>query len=134
MDDAAENVRLSLEKEIGYDVPSLSLLIESPKGKYFTSSAGKNGQKITENTNFRFASNTKNFTATSILKMMQDGWLKIDDKIISNIPGSSLPYVSHTPEWGIPYKDSFTIKELLQYNAGVFDVSNDAVPRYDGET
>ena len=134
LDSAIVDLHSSLEKEIGYDVPSISVLIETPKGKYFTSAAGKNGKTITADTYFRFASNTKNFTATAILKMMQDGWLNINDKIIRNIPGSAIPYVPDNPEWSIPYKNEITIKELLQHNAGVFDVSNDEVPGCDGKS
>ena len=128
LDDAITNLRTSLEKELGHDVPSISVLLESPKGTFFTSSPGKNGKAITENTYFRFASNTKNFTAAAILNMMQDGWLNIDDKIIANIPNTTDSYVPNTPEWAILHKNEITIKQLLQHNAGVFDVSNDVVP------
>jgi D-alanyl-D-alanine carboxypeptidase len=128
LEEAITNVRTSLEKELGHDVPSISILLETPKGTYFTSSAGKNGTAITADTYFRFASNTKNFTAAAILNMMQDGWLNIDDKIIDNIPNSTQPYLPTTSEWDILHKNEITIKELLQHNAGVFDVSNDPVP------
>ena len=132
LDAAITTLRMNLEKELGHDVPSISVLVQSPKGAFFTSSAGKNGQAITENTYFRFASNTKNFTATAILKMMQDGWLHIDDKIIDLIPTTSETYVPNSPEWAIPHKNEITIKQLLQHNAGVYDVSNDPVPGFGG--
>lgn len=125
LDLAIEQERQSLEKALGADVPSLSILIESPKGRYFTSSTGKNGKAITEFTNFRFASNTKNFTSTAILNMMQDGWLNLDDKITANIPNSNIPYVPDNAQWDFPHKNEITIKELLQHNAGVYDLTND---------
>lgn len=128
LDDAISNVRISLEKELGHDVPSISILLQSPKGTYFTSSPGKNGKAISKDTYFRFASNTKNFTAAAILNMMQDNWLNIDDKIISKIPTSTETYVPNIAAWAIPHKDEITIKQLLQHNAGVYDVSNDDVP------
>lgn len=128
LDNAISTLRTNLEIELGHDVPSISILLETPKGTFFTSSPGRNGKAITEDTYFRFASNTKNFTAAAILNMMQDGWLNIDDKIIDNIPGTTQSYVPNTPEWTILHKDEITIKELLQHNAGVFDVSNDPVP------
>lgn len=128
LDTVISNLRTSLEKELGHDVPSISVLLQTPKDTYFTSSSGKNGKAITQNTYFRFASNTKNFTAAAILNMMQDGWLNIDDKIISKIPTSTQSYVPNIPEWAIPHKDEITIKQLLQHNAGVYDVSNDDVP------
>src|SRR5690606_8989474 len=132
LDAAIATLRTNLEKELGHDVPSISVLVESPNGTFFTSSAGKNGKAITENTYFRFASNTKNFTATAILKMMQDGWLHIDDNIASYIPSTTEPYVPNSPEWAIPHKNEITIKRLLQHNAGVYDVSNDPVPGFVG--
>lgn len=132
LDAAIATLRTNLEKELGHDVPSISVLVESPNGTFFTSSAGKNGKAITENTYFRFASNTKNFTATAILKMMQDGWLHIDDNITSYIPSTTEPYVPNSPEWAIPHKNEITIKQLLQHNGGVYDVSNDPVPGFGG--
>ncbi len=83
-------------------------------------------------TYFRFASTTKNFTATAILKMHQDGWLNYTDRIVNPIPGSAVPYVPSTPAWNIPYKDRITIRQLLQHNAGVYDVDNAPVPGCEG--
>ncbi|WP_461131812.1 serine hydrolase [Spirosoma aerophilum] len=54
-------------------MPSLSVLIQTPTGKTFVSSGGK---PITKTTNFRFASNTKNFTATAIMNVHEDGYIK----------------------------------------------------------
>lgn len=135
LQEAIDNTRLDLEKSLGNDVPSLSVLIETPNGSYFTTSVGKNGKTITENTNFRFASNTKNFTATAILNMMQDGWLNIDDKITAIMPGSNIPYVPDMADWNFPHKNEITIKELLQHNAGVYDLTNDATQlSFNGDT
>jgi D-alanyl-D-alanine carboxypeptidase len=125
LDVAIEQERQSLEKALGNDIPSLSVLIETPDGKYFTSSAGKNGKAITEFTNFRFASNTKNFTAAAILNMLQNGWLSLNDKITANIPGSNIPYVPDNAQWNFPHKNEISIKQLLQHNAGIYDLTND---------
>lgn len=57
--------------------------------------------------------------------MMQDGWLNLDDKITGNIPGTNIPYVPNTAEWNFPNKDLITIKQLLQHNAGIYDLTND---------
>lgn len=134
LDLAIQQVRIELETNLNSDVPTISVMIQSPRGTYFTSSAGSNGHPLIADTYFRFASNTKNFTAVSVLKMQQDGWLNIDDKITNLISGTDIPYVPNTPEWDIPYKTEITIKSLLQHNAGVFDVSNDPVPGYGGNT
>lgn len=125
LDDKIKEVHQELQTKINYDVPSLSVYTISPKGRFFSSVKGKNGDLVTENTNFRFASNTKNFTATAILKMMQDGWLNIDDLITANIPGTNIAYTPNTSDWDFPNKQSISILQLLQHNAGVYDLTND---------
>lgn len=132
LDWAVERVRLALETAINKKVPSLSVLIGTPDASYFTSSAAQGAEPVTPDTYFRFASNTKNFTATAILNMNQDGWLDYTDRIVDSIPGSNIPYVPATESWNIPYKDQITIEQLLQHNAGVYDVDNDPVPGYNG--
>ncbi len=134
IDAVVDSVRLALETEIGKIVPTLNVFIQTPEGSWFSSSAGEGYQPITADTYFRFASNTKTFTSTSILNMQEDGWLNIDDLITDTIPGSSLPYVPASEAWNIPYKGEITIKMLLQHSAGVYDVDNDSVPGYNGES
>ena len=104
----------------------LAMRILSSKGDYFVS-AGL-GDDAKENIHFRAASTTKTFTAAAILLLEQEGRLNIDDRIISNIPGTSSPYIPDSPEYNIPYRDQITIRQLLGHRAGVFDVSNSAIP------
>lgn len=125
LDNAVRKIHSDLQKELNTDVPSLSVYIVSPKGTYFSTVNGANGDLMTRKTYFRFASNTKNFTSAAILKMMQDGWLNLDDKITAHIPGTSISYVPETSDWNFKYKDQITIRELLQHNAGIYDVTND---------
>ena len=125
---AVDSVRTALEKDLGNSVPSLNLYIQTPTEKIFASSVPAGTAPYTENTNFRFASNTKMFTATAILNMHQNKWLDIKAKITDNIPGTNMPYVPDTPAWDFPYKNEITIEQLLQHGAGVFDVDNDTIP------
>jgi len=127
-----DSVRIKYEKVVNRTCPSLSILIHTPADNIFASSVAEGETPLTKDTFFRFASNTKNFTSTSILNMQEDGWLSIKDKIVSNIPGSNISYVPNTPEFNIPYKDQITIEQLLQHAAGVYDVDNDPVPGFDG--
>ncbi|WP_162241830.1 serine hydrolase [Pseudorhodoferax sp. Leaf267] len=124
-------VRAGLEQQIGHEVPSLSVLIETPGGAYFTSAAAPGAVVVTPDTRLRFASNTKTFAAASIMKMHQDGWLRYTDLVTAHMPGSTAPYLPDTPDWNLPYKSAITIRQLLQHSAGVFDVGNDAVPGSD---
>ncbi len=66
---AVDSVRFALEKELGNSVPSVNVLIQTPTQTYFVSSVSLGRQPLTPNTFFRFASNTKTFTGTAILKM-----------------------------------------------------------------
>ncbi|KPH11327.1 serine hydrolase [Chryseobacterium sp. ERMR1:04] len=125
VDAAVKNIHANLQRDLNTDVPSLSVYVVSPKGTYFGTVKGTNGSAVTPNTYFRFASNTKNFTSTAILKMMQDGWLKLDDKITANIPGTTVPYTPDVTDWDFPNKNQITIRQILQHNAGIYDVTND---------
>jgi D-alanyl-D-alanine carboxypeptidase len=134
LQEAVDTIRKDLETRLGKTVPSINVLIDGPSGTYFTGSASEGNGGITQDTYFRFASNTKNFTATAILKMHEDGWLDYRAKITDIIPGSTLSYVPDTPEWNIPNKGIITIEQLLQHSAGVYDVSNGEVPGCGGLT
>ena len=131
---AVDSVRLALETQLGNPVPSLNVIIQTPKEVIFVSSAAIVGERITRDTYFRFASNTKNFTASAILNMYEDGWLDYEANIVDAIPGSDMPYVPTSSEWDIPYKNDITIEQLLQHSAGVYDVDNDEVPGCDGDS
>jgi D-alanyl-D-alanine carboxypeptidase len=126
--EAVDKVRTDLEKELSNSVPSMNVLIQTPTQTYFVSSVAAGQQRLTPHTFFRFASATKNFTATAILKMHQDGWLDYKASITGLIPGSNQPYVPASPDWNIPNKSQITIRHLLQHSAGVYDVDNDTIP------
>lgn len=85
-------------------------------------------QPFDKNYRFRGASTTKSFTSAAILKLHQEGKLRIDDKITDNIPGTQTPYLPNTPEYAIPHKSDITIRMLLNHRAGVFDVTNNVIP------
>ncbi|NCC23612.1 MAG: class A beta-lactamase-related serine hydrolase [Deltaproteobacteria bacterium] len=131
---AVDKVRDDLQSVLGRDVPVLGLIIQTPSTIIFASSSASPEQAMTADTHFRFASNTKTFTSTCILRMHQDGWLDINNRITDLIPGSTIPYVPDTVEWNVPWKDEITIELLLQHAAGVYDVDNDEVPGCGGES
>ncbi|HZG23902.1 MAG TPA: serine hydrolase domain-containing protein [Chitinophagaceae bacterium] len=129
-----DKYRKKLSDSLGFSFPSLSLIIQTPTDKFFVTSTGDGGQVVTPDTYYRFASNTKPFTATAILNMYEDGWLDYKAKITDLVPGTKFPYVPATPGWDFPYKNEITIRQLLQHVAGVFDVDNEPVPGYNGLT
>lgn len=132
LQEVTDSLRTALGTQLNLTVPSMSILIQTPKETWFTCSAAPGEQVITPETYFRFASNTKNFTAAAILNMHEDGWMDYRAKITDTIPGSKIPYVPVSGEWNIPNKSIITIEQLLQHSAGVYDVDNDSVPGLGG--
>ena len=96
--------------------------------KSYLMAAGDDAATITEHSRFRAASTTKTFTAAAIMSLHQQGLLDIDDTLVDLIPNSTEPYLPDTAAYAIPFKDEITIRQLLQYRAGVFDVANDKIP------
>lgn len=131
---AVEDVRLELEETLEHSVPSINVYIQTPENSYFVSAASSEEDKLTESTNFRFASNTKTFTSTAVLNMYEDGWLDIYAVITDTIPVFCQSYVPDTPSWDIPYKNEITIEQLLQHTAGIYDLANDPMPGCNGMT
>ena len=76
----------------------------------------ESGRKITEKTNFRLASVTKQFTATAILLLAKDGTLSIDDPVSKHVSG---PWPA--------YANGVTIRHLLTHSSGLRDY-DDNVP------
>jgi D-alanyl-D-alanine carboxypeptidase len=127
-----DSMRLVTESAIGKPIPNLNVLVQTPTAYYFLSSSSSSSGKITQDTWFRFASFTKNLTATAILNMHEDGWLDIDDRITDSMPGSAFSYVPNSSDWNIPYKNNITIRQLLSHTAGIYDSDNDSVPGLGG--
>jgi len=67
------------------------------------------GALVSPSTNFRLASITKQFTATSILILVEQGLLDLDDSVRRHFPAF--------PE----FMESITIRHLLQHTSGIED-------------
>ncbi len=65
---------------------------------------------------FRVASVSKPFLAALILKMEEDGLLRLDDRL-----------TRHWPDCPVPNAGEMTIRQLLSHTAGVFDHLNASV-------
>ncbi len=72
-------------------------------------------------TNYRLASVSKQFTASAVLLLMQDGTLSIDDPVKRWLP--SLPAVA----------DAITLRHLLSHTAGVLDYEDLMAEPYAGQ-
>ena len=112
----------------GHSLPcgGLAIYLETPRGNFFASAGMPT--TVTENSRFRAASNTKTFTSAALLLLAQQGNLRLDDAIVTMIPGKSIPYVPDTAQFAVPNKAAITIRQLMSHTAGVFDVTNELVP------
>ena len=104
---------------IGKNKGGFFLQVNTPAGSTLVSSNIEPG--VQANSHFRIASITKTFTAAAIMLLQQEGKLAINDFIPAYLPA--------TPAYDIPYKDQITIRQLLQHRGGVFDVTNEDIPK-----
>jgi CubicO group peptidase (beta-lactamase class C family) len=104
-------------------VPGVSLLVVRDGKAIVRRSYGladlENRVPAASQTNYRLASVTKQFTASAVMLLAQDGKLSISDRVKRWLP--SLP----------PALDSVTIKQLLTHTSGIVDYE-DVIP--DGTT
>ncbi len=112
------------------DAPvGLALLVSDGKNELFLTSHLPDG--VTADSHYRIASLTKNFTAAAVLLLVQEGKMNLDDTVVSLMPGRNEPYLPATPDFALPHKERITIRQLLQHNAAVYDLTNDEIKTSD---
>lgn len=109
----------SLMRAYDGDVPGASLLVIRDGEPLIRRSWGmadlEAGVPATPETNYRLASVTKQFTAASVLLLVEDGVLRLDDPVTTWLP--SLPDAAK----------AVTIRHLLTHTAGLVDYE-DLIP------
>ena len=102
------------------NVPGASLLVVRDGAPLVQRSYGmanlEDGIAATPATNYRLASVTKQFTATAILLLVQDGRVHLDDRVRTWLP--TLP----------PAADGITIRHLLTHTSGLIDYEDVMAP------
>lgn len=92
--------------------PGMVVLIETPQGNYInthgTLAIDGGGGPVTLDTKVRIGSNTKTWTGTAILQMVQEGKLKLDD-----------PVSKYRPD--VPNGANITITDLLNMRSGLYN-------------
>lgn len=83
---------------------------------------------VSSNSYFRGASNTKTFTAFAIMLLKEQGKLNLDDHLTDMIPNTDIPYLPEDSNYNIPFKNQISIRQLLEHRAGIFDITNFAIP------
>lgn len=94
-------------------VPGIvALVVDHKKGIDWLYTAGTSNKEkpapMDSNFTFRIASNTKTFTATVLLQLVDEGRLALNDKLSKYIPD-------------YPKSDSITVEMLLNMTSGIFD-------------
>lgn len=103
-----------------FEVPGLSLAIVD-KGHVTLEAYGirtlGDGAPVTRDTTLPIASNTKAFTATAIMLLVQDGRLSLDGRVGSYLPGFELHDETASAE--------ITVKDLLCHRSGLGEYQGD---------
>jgi D-alanyl-D-alanine carboxypeptidase len=94
-------------------VPGAAVLLRTPNGEivatYGVRSLGGT-DPVTIDDHIRIGSNTKTWTGTAILQMVEEGKLKLEDAVSK-----------HRPD--VPNGDNITIEQLLDMRSGLFNYS-----------
>jgi D-alanyl-D-alanine carboxypeptidase len=95
------------------NVPGAVMLLRIPEGE-FTVTYGQRGlddpTPVTVNDHIRIGSNTKTWTGSAILQMVQEGKIALDD-----------PVSKYRPD--VPNGENITIEQLLNMRSGLFNYS-----------
>ncbi|MDO8910153.1 MAG: serine hydrolase domain-containing protein [Pseudohongiella sp.] len=98
-------------------IPGVSLSIELPNGEVWHTAAGvadtRTGEVMTPLHKFRIGSATKSFTGLLIMQLVDEGKLRLDQKLDEFFPGQ------------FPFGDLITVKMLLNHTAGIFSFTNE---------
>ena len=86
------------------------IVFVSVGGKEYVATAG--ARRPSADQRFRVWSVTKTFTATIVLKLVEEGALRLDSTLEDHVPGV------------IPRGDEITIRQLLQHRSGLADYTN----------
>lgn len=104
-----------------WQIPGMAIAIVNADSILFSKGYGfSNLEKKTKadgNTLFAVASNSKAFTASSIAKLVEDGKLNWDDKVVDYLPYFKMYNDNVT--------NNFTIADLLSHRSGLVTFSGD---------
>ena len=97
------------------------------------------GRKMTTDTIFRIASQTKAITSVAVLSLVEEGKIGIDDRVSRFIPAFASTRVAVRKEGGasvdiVPAKRQITIRDLLTHTAGIsYGTERDVASLYEAK-
>ena len=102
------------EKMKEYDIPGAAIVVVDHGRVILEKNYGlsdvENNKKFDKNTTFRIASITKTFTATALMKLVEEGKVNLDEDIKTYLPQLTLRN---------PYRVPVTVKNLLSHTSGI---------------
>jgi len=130
-----ETIELAIERaELAVATPGISIaLVDVESGFTWTHGFGYantlSGDPVTEDTMFMIASISKTFTAITVMQLVEEGLIDLDEPIVTYLPEFSiLPH----PTYGGNYRN-ITTRMLLNHTAGIpRDYGMEGVYVFDG--
>lgn len=120
-----QQVDLLFSAYSGNDVPGASVMVISNGNVIAQKAYGmanlERNEPVRPETNFRLASLTKQFTATAIMMLVEQGKLDLDDTLTE--------LFANFPDYG----SRITLRHLLQHNSGLLDYESLMADDFEGQ-
>ena len=119
-----------ISNEGEYPIHNAVLLVDCPKIKWKGAAGRADGKNevMTADHKIKLASIAKTFTATLILQLFEDEYLKLDDTIDKYLDNPVVNLDSLMIYQGTSYGREITIRQLLHHTSGIVDYMED--PRF----
>lgn len=117
-DRLANQLQAAIDRSLD-DIPGASVAIVSPEKAWYGSSGIANlatGTPLELGDRFQIGSITKMFVATTVLQLVEEGKLSLEDTLVDWLP---LEVVANIPNY-----ENITIRQLLNHTSGVSDYTD----------
>ena len=118
---AADSLDTALAKVLQRGWPGVGVLIESANGKPRIATAGlavmESNTPMSSATGFHMCSITKTFTAAAILRLIDQGKLSLQSKVVDILDQPAVKRIPNIAE--------ITVAQLLDHSSGIYPTNND---------
>jgi D-alanyl-D-alanine carboxypeptidase len=108
------------------ETPGVLAYIETASGERWSGVAGAaepGGDPLWPDATFRLASNTKTFTAAAILRLAEEGRLRLDDRVAHYLPAGLVGRLNVIG--GVSRGEEITFLHLLHHTSGMHTTTNE---------
>ena len=113
--------RALLERAIEHGLPGVALAIDKPGGEPWIGVAGDadllEPRALSVDSPFHLASVTKAVTAVAVLRLVERGELRLDDRVVDRLDPSLVA--------DLPSIDRIELRHLLKHSSGLYSFNND---------